>query len=83
MSSDDESEDEEFTLKPLRNSMIDVYNELTICVENLKRLQKELEKSSVKEFLDSILEKAIQSGVKGVATYDFIVANLPQNLESL
>ena len=81
-SSDDE-EDDNFTLKPLRRSMKILRNEISTILENLERIQSELSKPSVHDFLDSLLPKALESGVKGIAIYDFIVANLPHDLSTV
>lgn len=77
--SDDEGDDD-FTLKPLRKSMKSIRNEITLLLEKLESIQSQVSKPSVKDFLDSLLPKALESGVKGVSIYDFIVANLSPNL---
>lgn len=82
MSSDDDS-DEEFTLKPLRKSMKLLRNEITTTLESLQSIQSKLQNSTVLQtryFLESLFPKILESGVKGPAIYDYLVANLPPDL---
>jgi hypothetical protein len=79
--SSDETDEEEFTLKPLRKSMISLYEELTKTVERLNAIQKQVETPAYKDLLESLLPKALESGVKGPAIYDFILSNIALHKE--
>jgi hypothetical protein len=79
--SDSDSSVEEVTLKPLRKAMKLILQELDSTILTMVSVQKVVEKEenkiSVKDILNNtLLLKAIDSGVKGGDAYDFISENI-------
>jgi len=78
--SDCDSSDEEFTMKPLRKAMKLIRNELDSTILTMVSVKDSLEKKSkqsVKDILNNtFLEKVIDSEVKGIDVYDFIIKNI-------
>lgn len=74
---DDSSDEEiELTLKPLRRAMKDMYEDLTRIIEQMRKIESQLEKPKIKDKLDPILHKALEQKIKGPEVYDFIIENI-------
>jgi hypothetical protein len=75
--SDCDSSDEEFTMKPLKKAMKLIRQELDGTILTMVSVKESLEKKSkqsVKDILNNtLLQKAIDSEVKGIDIYDFII----------
>ncbi len=72
--------DEEFTMKPLRKAMKLIRNELDSTILTMVSVKESLEKKSKKSVKDilnnTLLQKAMDSEVKGIDVYDFIIKNI-------
>ncbi len=77
---DSDSSDEEFTMKPLRKAMKLIRNELDSTILTMVSVKESLEKKSkqsVKDILNNtLLQKAMDSEVKGIDVYDFIIKTI-------
>jgi len=75
MSSDEES-DEEVSFKPLRKTLISMYEELTKTLETIQSIQTQISQPNMYSYLEKILPKFLEINAKGIELYDFIRADI-------
>jgi hypothetical protein len=75
MSSDEES-DEELSFKPLRKTLISMYEELTKTLETIQSIQTQISQPNMYSYLEKILPKFLETNAKGIELYDFIRADI-------
>jgi hypothetical protein len=77
MSSDEES-DEELSFKPLRKTLISMYEELTRTLETIHSIQTQISQPNMYSYLEKILPKFLETNAKGIELYDFIRSDIEQ-----
>jgi hypothetical protein len=77
-STSDSDSDEELSdsIHFIRKSLIKIYEQLNAGISDMNAFSEKMNKPNAKTILEPLLQKAIASGVKGIAIYDFLICSL-------